>query len=277
MLTYPDIDPVALSLGPLRIHWYGLMYLIGFVGGWWLGRLRAARPQSAWTVAQVDDLLFYVVMGVVLGGRGGYVLFYAFPQFLDDPLMLVRIWDGGMSFHGGLLGVLTAAWLYGRKSQQGFFGVTDFLAPLVPPGLGAGRIGNFINGELWGKFTDLPWGMQLPCRWYPDHCAGLTPGATGSPPVHPSQLYEALLEGAALFLILWLYSSRPRPTMAVSGMFLLCYGIFRFGVELVRLPDAHLGYLAFGWLTMGQLLSLPMLIAGLGLLWLAGRNHAIAR
>lgn len=275
MLTYPDINPVALSVGPVRIHWYGLMYLIGFVGGWWLGRMRAARPQSGWTAAQVDDVLFYVVMGVVLGGRIGYVLFYAFPEFLVQPLMLVRIWDGGMSFHGGLLGVLTAAWLYGRKTQKGFFGVTDFLAPLVPVGLGAGRIGNFINGELWGKFTDLPWGMQLPCRWYPSYCAGQSPGAEYSPPVHPSQLYEAILEGAALFLILWLYSSRPRPTMAVSGVFLLCYGIFRFGVELVRLPDAHIGYLAFGWLTMGQLLSLPMLIAGLSLLWLARSGRTI--
>jgi phosphatidylglycerol:prolipoprotein diacylglycerol transferase len=209
----------------------------------------------------------------VLGGRLGYVLFYAFPQFLDDPIMLVRIWDGGMSFHGGLLGVLAAAWLYGRKVRKGFFGVTDFLAPLVPLGLGAGRIGNFINGELWGKFTDLPWGMRLPCRWYSDYCTGQVAEAAYSQPVHPSQLYEALLEGVALFLVLWLYSSKPRPTMAVSGMFLLCYGVFRFAVELVRLPDAHLGYLAFGWVTMGQLLTLPMLVGGLLLLWMAGRGR----
>jgi len=276
MLTYPDIDPVALSVGPLRVHWYGLMYLVGFLGGWWLGRVRAARPRSGWAPAQVDDLLFYVVMGVVLGGRIGYVLFYAFPQFLDDPLILVRIWDGGMSFHGGLLGVLSAAWLYGRKTGKGFFGVTDFLAPLVPLGLGAGRIGNFINGELWGKFTELPWGVQLPCRWYPDYCIGSIGSPAYSQPVHPSQLYEAFLEGLVLFLILWLYSSRPRSTMAVSGMFLLCYGMFRFAVELVRLPDAHLGYLAFGWVTMGQLLTLPMLIGGLALLWLAGRKRAAA-
>jgi phosphatidylglycerol:prolipoprotein diacylglycerol transferase len=273
MLTYPEIDPVALSLGPLRIHWYGLMYLIGFAGGWWLGRVRANRPQSSWTPSQVDDLLFYVVMGVVLGGRIGYMLFYAFPQFINQPLMLLRIWDGGMSFHGGLLGVLTAAWLYGRKYRKGFFGVTDFLAPLVPIGLGAGRIGNFINGELWGKFTDLPWGMGLPCRWYPDYCAGLPPGAAYSPPVHPSQLYEAVVEGLVLFVILWLYSARPRPTMAVSGIFLLCYGIFRFAVELVRLPDAHLGYLALGWVTMGQLLTLPMLVGGLLLLWMSRRSR----
>ncbi len=271
MLTYPDIDPVAVAIGPLKVHWYGLMYLVGFAGGWWLGRTRARRPNSGWTPQQVDDLLFYIVLGVVLGGRLGYVLFYSFPQFIEHPLTLFRIWEGGMSFHGGLLGVLVAMWIYGRRGGRSFFQLTDFIAPLVTIGLGAGRIGNFINGELWGKVTGLPWGMQLPCRWYPGYCEGLAE-AKLSPPVHPSQLYEALLEGLVLFLILWIYASRPRPTMAVSGLFLICYGIFRFGVELVRLPDAHLGYLTLGWVTMGQVLSLPMIIAGAILFWLAHRN-----
>ena len=268
MLDYPEINPVAVALGPLKVHWYGLMYLIGFAGGWWLGRLRARRPDSGWTPQQVDDLLFYIVLGVVLGGRLGYVLFYTFPVFVEHPLTLFRIWEGGMSFHGGLLGVLLAMWLYGRRRGRSFFRLTDFIAPLVTIGLGAGRIGNFINGELWGRVTDLPWGMRLPCRWYPQYCEGLA-GMELSPPVHPTQLYEALLEGLVLFLTLWVYSSRPRPTMAVSGLFLICYGVFRFGVEFVRIPDAHLGYLLLGWVTMGQILSLPMIIAGVILFWLA--------
>jgi phosphatidylglycerol:prolipoprotein diacylglycerol transferase len=193
---------------------------------------------------------------------------------MADPLRIFRIWEGGMSFHGGLLGVLVAVALFARRSGRRFFGATDFLAPLVPIGLGAGRIGNFVNGELWGAPTTLPWGMQLPCLRFPEHCVGLPAGALHSVARHPSQLYEAALEGLALFLILWLYSSKPRPTMAVSGLFLVFYGLFRFAVELVRLPDAHIGYLAFGWLTMGQLLTLPMLAAGLLLLWLAHRSRA---
>lgn len=273
MLSYPQIDPVALALGPLRVHWYGLMYLVGFLGGWWLGRRRAARPDSGWTLQQVDDLVFFTVLGVILGGRLGYVLFYNLPQLLRDPLMLFRIWEGGMSFHGGLLGVLTAMFWFAHKHQRRFSQVTDFLAPLVPLGLGTGRLGNFINGELWGGFTSLPWGLALPCRRFQEFCAA-APMAVWSPPVHPSQLYEALLEGALLFLILWVFSRRPRPTMAVSGVFLLCYGLFRFLVEFVRLPDVQLGYLAFGWLTMGQLLSFPMLLAGLWLLVAAYRRRA---
>ena len=271
MLTYPEFNPVAIALGPLKVHWYGLMYLIGFAGGWWLGRIRARQPNSGWTPQQVDDLLFFVVLGVVLGGRLGYVLFYSFPALLENPLTLFRIWEGGMSFHGGLLGVLLAMWAYGRRRGRGFFQLTDFIAPLVTIGLGAGRIGNFINGELWGRVTDLPWGMSLSCRWYPQYCEGLS-GMGMSPPVHPSQLYEALLEGLVLFLILWIYSSKPRPTMAVSGLFLICYGVFRFGIEFVRVPDAHLGYLMLGWVTMGQILTLPMIIAGAILFWLAHRS-----
>lgn len=264
MLHYPQIDPVALQLGPVAIHWYGLMYLAGFLAGWWLGRVRAARPGSGWRPEEIGDLLFYLAVGVVVGGRLGYVVFYDFSRFLGDPLSLLRVWQGGMSFHGGLLGVLVAMGLYARRTGRPFFAVTDFLAPLVPPGLFAGRIGNFINGELWGGPTDLPWGMVVGgSRW-------------GDVARHPSQLYEALLEGVVLFVILWLYSARPRPTMAVSGLFLMGYGGFRTLVEMVRVPDAHIGYLAFGWLTMGQALSIPMVVAGAILMALAYRRRPAA-
>ncbi|MBA1444574.1 MAG: prolipoprotein diacylglyceryl transferase [Chromatiales bacterium] len=271
MLTYPEIDPVLLALGPLKIHWYGVMYLIGFWGGWWLGRVRAKKPGSGWTVTQVDDLVFYIVVGVVLGGRLGYTLFYGFPRFIEDPVTLLKVWEGGMSFHGGLIGVLIAMWLFGRKYGRTFYEATDFIAPLIPIGLGAGRLGNFINGELWGGVTRLHWGMQVPCVEAGDLCSrvGVAVDGIHSLPVHPNQLYEVLLEGVVLFLVLWLFSARGRPRMAVSGLFLLCYGAFRFGVEFVRMPDVHLGYLAFDWVTMGQLLSLPMILFGILLLVLA--------
>ncbi|GAB0148525.1 prolipoprotein diacylglyceryl transferase [Marichromatium sp. PS1] len=272
MLTYPDIDPVALALGPLQIHWYGLMYLLGFAAAWGLGRWRAARPGSGWSGVMVDDLIFYGVIGVILGGRLGYMLFYGLDQVAADPLALLRVWEGGMSFHGGLLGVLIATALFARRQGLTFFQATDFLAPLVPLGLLAGRIGNFINGELWGHRTNLPWGVQLPCEQFPRQCLDQPATTLLSPAVHASQLYEALLEGLVLFVVLWLFSSRPRPTMAVSGLFLVGYGAARFSVEFVRLPDAHLGYLAFGWLTMGQLLTLPMILAGALLLALAYRR-----
>ncbi len=276
MIQYHQIDPVAFSLGPLHVRWYGLMYLVGFLGGWWLARRRAERPWGRWSARQVDDLLFYLVLGVVLGGRIGYVFFYQFPRLLGDPLYLFRIWEGGMSFHGGLLGVLLVLWWFARREGRSFLELGDFLAPLVPLGLGAGRIGNFINGELWGRVTDLPWGMRLPCAAFPAECGGSFAG--WSPPHHPSQLYEATLEGLVLFVILWLFSSRPRPQGAVSGLFLVGYGVFRFLVEFVREPDPQLGYLAFGWLTMGQVLTLPMLLAGAGLLWYAyGRKAGPGR
>jgi phosphatidylglycerol:prolipoprotein diacylglycerol transferase len=278
MLTYPDIDPVVLSLGPLTIHWYGAMYLLGFFGGWALGRWRASRPDSQWSAKEVDDLLFYIVLGVVLGGRLGYVLFYGLADVVADPLSLLRIWEGGMSFHGGLLGVMLSMWLFGRRYGKGFFQSTDFIAPLVTIGLGTGRIGNFINGELWGGPGSVPWAMQVSCDRFWQLCQNklqLPPGTLFTPPLHPTQLYEAFLEGVVLFLILWLYSSRPRPVMAVSGLFLICYGVFRFAVELVRMPDAHIGYLAFGWLTMGQILTLPMLAGGALLMLLAYKKNRV--
>ena len=274
MITYPEIDPVLISLGPLKIHWYGIMYLIGFLGGWGLGRVRAKKPGCVWTPQQVDDMVFYVVLGVVLGGRVGYTLFYGLHGFLLEPLSIFRVWEGGMSFHGGLLGVLIAMWVLARKQQRTFFEATDFVAPLVTIGLGAGRLGNFINGELWGGPTEMPWGMQVPCVDVPALCQrlGVPQGVEYSPAVHPNQLYEFFLEGVMLFLILWFFSAKPRPRMAVSGLFLLCYGFFRFGVEFVRMPDAHIGFLAFGWVTMGQVLSLPMILGGMLLLGLAYRK-----
>ncbi|GHC18735.1 prolipoprotein diacylglyceryl transferase [Aidingimonas halophila] len=250
MLSYPNIDPVAISLGPLAIHWYGLMYVIGFVAAWLLGRHRAER--IGLTRDDVGDLLFYGALGVVLGGRLGYVLFYGMGRFLDNPLWLFQVWDGGMSFHGGLIGVLLAALWFARKKRLAFFTLTDFIAPLVPIGLGAGRIGNFINHELPGRVTDLPWGMPFP--------------GMGPEPRHPSSLYEFLLEGVVLFIILWWVSATPRRRGMVSGLFLTLYGAFRFMVEFVRMPDAHIGFLAGGWLTMGMLLSLPMLAFGIALL-----------
>lgn len=260
MLTYPDIDPIIFAIGPIAIRWYGLMYVLGFVGGWILARRRSMEPWSIVKPEQVDDLVFYCMLGVILGGRLGYCFFYGWEYWLKDPLYVFKITDGGMSFHGGLIGVMAAMWLYGKRVLgKGMWQVTDFVAPLVPIGLGTGRIGNFINGELWGKPTDLPWAFNI-------DGVGL----------HPSQLYEALLEGLVLFVIVWTFSARQRPHMAVSGMFLLCYGIARFSVEFVRVPDADFGYLAFGWVTMGQILTTPMILLGAVLLFLAHRNHTSA-
>lgn len=252
MLTAPDIDPIALSIGPLAIRWYGLMYLVGFLGGALLGVMRAKRPGSGWNPAEVWDLLFYIALGVVIGGRLGYALFYQGGYYLSRPWEILYVWTGGMSFHGGLIGVGIALALFARQRGKGLFEVSDFVAPLVPLGLFAGRIGNFINHELWGRVTDVPWAMVFP--------------AAGPLPRHPSQLYEAALEGVVLFVVLWIYAARPRPAGAVTGMFLVVYALGRFVVEFAREPDAHLGPVALGWLTMGQLLSLPMLAIGLWLL-----------
>ncbi len=256
MFEYPEFDPIAFSLGPLAVRWYGLMFLGAFIAAWLLARWRAGKAHAPITPQQVDDMIFYGALGVIVGGRLGSILFYNFGKFIEDPLVLLRIWEGGMSFHGGLLGVILAMWLYARRLQLPFFALMDFVAPIVPIGLGLGRIGNFINGELWGKVTTPEFPLSVVYQ-------GL--------PRHPSQLYQAVLEGLVLFVIVWLFSSRPRPLMSVSGLFLLCYGTFRFVVEFVRLPDAWIGYLAFGWLTMGQLLSLPMILLGAWLIWRAYR------
>ena len=261
MLTYPDIDPVAFSLGPIKVHWYGLMYLVGFSAAWWLGRLRARQPGAPMNADQVSDLIFYCAIGAVLGGRIGYMLFYDFGALVENPLTLFKVWQGGMSFHGGLLGVIIGMWLFARKLGNTFWQIADFTAPLAPIGLGAGRFANFINGELWGRVTDVPWGMVFP--------------HAGSLPRHPSQLYQMALEGVVLFLILWFYSRKSRPSGAVSGLFLLCYGSFRIFAEFFRQPDAHIGYIAFGWLTEGQLLSLPMVLLGIGLLIWAHKRRDV--
>ncbi|MDE1461380.1 prolipoprotein diacylglyceryl transferase [Spartinivicinus poritis] len=261
MVYTHNIDKVALDLGAVQIHWYGLMYLVGFALAWWLANSRAAKSQGLWNKDQVSDLIFYGALGVVIGGRVGSMLFYYFDDFIARPWMLLKVWEGGMSFHGGLLGVLVAMLFYGRKINKSFFQMTDFIAPLVPLGLGAGRIGNFINGELYGKPTDGSWGVIFP--------------SVGIEPRHPSQLYEFALEGVVLFLILYWFSQKPRPRMAVSGVFLLGYGLFRSLVEFVRLPDEHLQYIAFDWLTMGQILSLPMIILGVAFIIFAYQRYPL--
>jgi phosphatidylglycerol---prolipoprotein diacylglyceryl transferase len=261
MLVHPNFDPVAVHLGPVSIRWYGIMYLVGFGIAFWLGRLRIARAKAGHvTAAILDDLLFFVVLGVVLGGRLGYVLFYKPGYYFSDPLEILAVWHGGMSFHGGFLGVLLAVWWVARKHRLGWIELTDFVAPLIPLALAAGRLGNFINGELYGRVTDVPWGMLF-------H----SPGA-GPLPRHPSQLYEFSLEGLLLFAILWTFSAKPRPAGAVSGAFLLGYGVFRFIAEYFREPDDFLGLLALG-MSMGQWLSLPMIALGVVMLTWAFRRR----
>ena len=270
-MLFPEIDPVALQIGAIKIHWYGVSYMLAFIVGWWLARVRA-RQTGLLDNKGVDDLVFYVVLGVIVGGRVGYILFYNFGAWMSDPLELFRVWEGGMSFHGGLLGVLVAVWLFARKINARFFQVTDFIAPLIPVGLFTGRIGNFINGELWGAPTSMPWGMQVKCEQFYYLCTaklGLPAGTELTPPLHPSQLYEALLEGVVLFVLLWLVALRKPAIMLISGLFLIGYSAFRFTVEFVRMPDAHIGYLWGEWLTMGQVLSLPMFVAGLVIAMLA--------
>jgi len=251
LIQFPQIDPIIFQVGPIALRWYGLMYLLGFVGALLLGNMRADRPNSGWTRDQVSDLLFYGFIGVILGGRIGYVLFYQFDYFLANPLYLLKVWEGGMSFHGGLLGVIISLVIFARITNKKMLELADFVAPLVPLGLGFGRIGNFINGELWGRVSDVPWAMVFP---------------DGGPLArHPSQLYQAALEGFGLFLVLYLFSRKPRPLGVISGMFLFGYGVSRFVVEFFREPDAHLGLLTLN-LSMGQLLTIPMLIIGLMLI-----------
>ncbi len=291
MLYLHDIDPIAFSLGPIKVHWYGIMYLLGFAAAWWLGRIRirAGRLPGV-DMNAFSDLLFYAMLGVVLGGRIGYMLFYATADFLHNPLLLLRVWEGGMSFHGGLLGVMAAGWWWTRKHALHYFDTIDFVAPLVPLGLGFGRLGNFVGGELWGKFTHAGWGVVFPHAPLKDVPAGLptmeqlmsaaqirqdyAAGLLTQYARHPSQLYEALLEGLVMFVVLWAYSMKPRPRYAVSGLFALMYGSFRFLVEFVRMPDNGL-YLAFGWFTRGQLLSLPLIVLGLVLLAMSRRAPAL--
>lgn len=252
MLQYPLIDPVALQLGPVAIHWYGLMYLLGFAAVWLLGRRRIRQGHSTLSLRELEDIIFYGVVGVVIGGRLGYTLFYKPGYYLSHPLEILSIWEGGMSFHGGLIGVIVALLWYTHRRGRHFFDVADFIAPMIPIGLAAGRWGNFINAELWGRPTDLPWGMVFP--------------NAGALPRHPSQLYEMMLEGVLLFAFLWWYSSTPRRRGQVSGMFLVGYGVARFVAEFTREPDEFLGLMAAG-LSMGQLLSIPMVLAGAVILW----------
>lgn len=253
MITYPHFDPVIFSLGPLKIHWYGLMYLFGFISAWLLANWRARHYQLNWTREQIGDLIFYAACGVIIGGRLGYMIFYNTEQLLMKPWTLLQLWEGGMSFHGGLLGVAIALACFTRKVNKSFLEVADFVAPIVPLGLAAGRIGNFINGELWGRVSDVPWAMVFPN-------AGLSPR-------HPSQLYEFTLEGIFLFFLVWIYASKPRARGRVSAVFLIGYALCRLLVECFREPDKPIGFIAFDWLTMGQLLSIPMLLIGLFLWW----------
>ena len=272
-LHYPDIDPIIFSLGPVAVRWYGLTYLAAFVLCWWLGNRRADRPGSGWNRQEVSDLVFFGAIGAVLGGRVGYTLFYGFEQLLRDPLFILRIWEGGMSFHGGLLGCLLGLWWFGRRTGRQFLEVSDFAAPLVPLGLGFGRLGNFANTELPGRATYSVFGLVYPCA--ADAIRAINPVCLGeweSFARHPSPLYQAFSEGLVLFAVIWMFSARKRPVGMVSGVFLCSYAVLRLGTEFFRQPDSHLGFIAFEWLTMGQLLSLPMFIAGILLVVFAPKH-----
>ncbi len=279
MIYFHDIDPIAISLGPIQVHWYGIMYLLAFLTAWWLGRIRTqAGRLPGVDLNGFSDLLFYSMLGVVVGGRVGYMLFYGLSELLANPLSLFKVWEGGMSFHGGLLGVLAAAWWWSRKRGLHLFDTVDFAAPLVPLGLMFGRFGNFIGAELWGKYTGSGWGVVFrsglpePLRSTDMDTLRVLyeAGELDRYARHPSQLYEALLEGLVMFFVLWWFSAKPRARYAVSGMFALLYGVFRFAVEFVRMPDNGV-YVAFGWLTRGQILSLPLVVLGVLLLVMSRR------
>lgn len=259
-LPFPEIDPIIFSIGPLALRWYGLMYLIGFVAALFLANRAADKSNGLWTREQVSDLLFFSFLGVILGGRMGYVFFYQFDLFINSPSYLFKIWEGGMSFHGGLLGVITAIAIFAYKNGKRILEVGDFVAPLVPIGLGMGRIGNFINAELWGRQTDVPWAFVFPTDAL-------------QVPRHPSQLYEFFLEGLVLFCILYYLARKPRTLGLLSGTFLIGYGVFRMIVEVYREPDAHLGFI-FSYISMGQILSLPMVIGGIVLIVIGAKTQS---
>ncbi len=259
-IQFPLIDPIIFSIGPIALRWYGMMYLIGFIAAMFIANRAADKSKGLWNRDQVSDLLFYSFLGVILGGRVGYVLFYQFEYFLAEPLYLFKIWEGGMSFHGGLLGVITAIIIFARKTNKQFLSVADFVAPLVPIGLGMGRIGNFINAELWGRQTDVSWAMVFPTDQL-------------QVPRHPSQLYEFFLEGVVLFAILYFISRKTNRLGLASGAFLIGYGAFRMIVEMYREPDSHLGFF-FEYISMGQMLSLPMVLGGIALIYWGYVNQA---
>ncbi|MDF7670502.1 prolipoprotein diacylglyceryl transferase [Orbaceae bacterium ESL0721] len=283
-LRFPNFDPIAFSIGPISLHWYGAMYLFGILGALWLAKRRAKKPHSHWTTQQVENLLFWGFLGLFIGGRLGYILFYNFELFLKDPLILFAVWEGGMSFHGGLIGALITIAIFAKKNHKTFLQVSDFVAPLVPIGLMFGRFGNFINGELWGRVTSSSIGMLFPSSMHADFMYvqshpkwySLYNELHGLLPRHPSQLYEMFFEGVVLFCILNLFISKQRPTGAVSGLFLLCYGLFRFIIEFFRQPDEQLG-LFFHFISMGQILCLPMILGGIALILYAYKCKPIVR
>ncbi len=267
MIIYPKIDPVALQLGPLSVHWYGLMYLLGFMlcWGFLVRRLKLNAPNTpqGLTTTELSDIFFYAALGIIIGGRLGYMVFYDSQTLIMQPLSLFEIWKGGMSFHGGVIGVIVAIVSYAIKTKRSFIAIMDFIIPVIPLGLAAGRIGNFINGELWGRVSDVPWAMVFP--------------NAGDLPRHPSQLYEFFFEGIVLFIILWFFSRKSRPRWAISGLFLFCYGIGRFWIEFYREPDVQIGFVAFGWLTKGQMLCLPMILVGIALVCWAYLNKKMGK
>lgn len=285
-LQFPNFDPIAFSIGPVSLHWYGAMYLFGVLGALYLAKRRANKPNSNWTSQQVENLLFWGFLGLCIGARLGYILFYNFDALIDDPAILFRVWEGGMSFHGGLIGAICVITIFAKKNQKTFMQVADFVAPLVPIGLMFGRFGNFINGELWGRVTNSSIGMLFPTSTHADFMFvqshpewfSLYSQLNGVLPRHPSQLYEMVFEGIVLFIILNLFIRKPRPTGAVSGLFLICYGTFRFIIEFFRQPDEQLG-LFLNFISMGQILCLPMIIGGLLILLYAYRfnNKAISK